>query len=197
MPQIVSAITPFLSVASTAGSLASTGSNIYQGYQNQQYQDKLRSLAQNPQALNQYEQGFVQPLSAGLTQGVENQAQGYAAERGLSQSPALQSEIVSQALAPYIQSQQQSGYSNALQALGLGGGATPSNTQASLTSGLSGLSGLSKLGQGGSAAASASGDPYSSLGSAQELAGLTPTVPYAPGGDSSGLQSFLTSNGGF
>ena len=142
MPQIVTSLTSLLPAITAGGQIASGASNIYQGYENQQYQDKLRSLAQNPQKLNAYEQQFVQPMNAGLTQGVENQAQGYAAERGLGESPALTQEIVAQAIAPYIQQNQQSGYSSALQALGLGGGAQPSSTSAGLSQLFSGLGGL-------------------------------------------------------
>lgn len=159
--------------------IASAGSNIYQGYENQQYQDKLRSLAMNPQQLQTYEQGFVQPLNAGLTQGVSNQAQAYAAERGLGQSPGPQSEIIAQAIAPYIQQNQQNGYQNALQALNLGGGAKPPNTQAGLTSLFAGLKPFGQIGQPG-AGGGAGTDPNAQLNAVEEFSGLaggaSPTI---------------------
>lgn len=150
MPQAISSLTSLLPILTTGAQLASAGSNLYQGYENQKYQDMLRSYAGNPQKLQAYEQGFVQPLNAGLVKGVENQAQGYAAERGLAQSPALQQEIIAQALGPYEQQNQQEGYQNALAALGLGGGAKPQDTQSGLTSLFAGLKGLAPLsGAGG------------------------------------------------
>jgi hypothetical protein len=124
-----------------ATNLASAGSGLYNTYQNQ-----LRSLAQNPAAMQKYAAGFTQPLAAGLTQGVNNQAQAYAAERGLASSPGLEQQIENQAIAPYIQQQQNQGMQNAIQALGLGGGATPTQNQASSFNQLgSGLQGLLKL----------------------------------------------------
>jgi hypothetical protein len=186
-------LTSLIPLLSGGASLASAGSNLYQGYENQQYQDKLRSLAQNPAQLQQYEQGFVQPLNAGLTAGVANQAQAYAAERGLGQSPGPSQEILAQAIAPYVQQNQQQGYSNALQALGLGGGAQPQNTQAGLTQLAAGLKPFGQLGQGSSAAPVA-GDPNAQLNAAQEFAGLTPAPTYAASTDytipTQGLQDF-------
>ena len=60
-----------------------TGGGIWNNIQNAQYQNKLRSLAQNPAKMMAYAKGFEQPLQAGLLKGVENQTQGYAAERGV------------------------------------------------------------------------------------------------------------------
>lgn len=187
MPQAISSITSLLPILSAGANVASAGSNLYQGYENQKYQDMLRSYAGNPQKLQAYEQGFVKPLNAGLVKGVENQAQGYAAERGLAQSPALQQEIVAQALGPYEQQNQQEGYQNALAALGLGGGAKPPDTQGGLTSLFAGLQGLQGLGSGLNLAhiqnlASSAGEmPILSSPS------LTDTIP---------LQDFYSSNFG-
>jgi hypothetical protein len=137
-----------LPILTTGASLASTGSGLYQSYENQKYQDQLRSLAGNPQKMQQYAAGFTQPLTAGLTEGVNNQAQAYAAERGLASSPALEQQIENQAIAPYIQQNQNQGFQNALQALGLGGGANPGNPSASTAAGLSGLMKLLSSGSG-------------------------------------------------
>lgn len=139
-------ITGIMPTLKDVGGLVSAGSGLYNTYQNQKYQDMLRSYAQNPQKLMNYARGFTQPLSAGLLQGVENQAQGYAAERGLATSPAQEQQIVSQAIAPYIQQQQNQGLQTALQALGLGGGAQPNPGGGfdSLTKGLESLADLFK-----------------------------------------------------
>lgn len=173
------ALTGILPILTSGAQVASAGSNIYQGYENQKYQDYLRNLAQNPQAFNAYANQFVQPLSGGLQKSVANEAQGYAAERGLGESPALTSEIVAQAIAPYVQQNQQFGYNEALQALGLGGGAKPTNTSQGLTQLFAGLNGLTKLNPS-SAGNPAAFDPNAQLNAAQEFAGLaTPptTIP--------------------
>jgi hypothetical protein len=129
----------------TAGaSLASAGSGLYNSYENQKYQDMLRSYASSPSKLQSYAAGFTQPLAAGVSEGVNNQSQAYAAERGLATSPAASQQIENQAIAPYIQQDQQQGYQNALQALGLGGGATP-NPSAAFGSLGTGLQALQKL----------------------------------------------------
>src|SRR5216684_3083470 len=104
------ALTKLLPVLTGGAQVASAGSNIYENYKQQEYQNKLRSLSQDPAALNKYAQGFVQPLNAGLEKGVANQAQAYAAERGLGSSPGPSQDILEQAIAPYIQQNQQSGY---------------------------------------------------------------------------------------
>jgi hypothetical protein len=165
MPQLASLIPTITAITGLAGA----GSSLFNTYENQQYQNKLRSYAESPQKLNNYAAGFTQPLAAGLTQGVENQAQGYAAERGLATSPALEQSIVSQAIAPYIQQNQQNGLQTALQALGLGGGASP-NPAGGFTGLASSLGMLSKLmnpgGQPSYAAQQATTNP------------TTPTLPY-------------------
>lgn len=140
MPQLASII-PALSAGTN---LASAGSGLYNSYENNKYQDMLRSYAGNPQKLQAYAAGFTQPLAAGLTQGVNNQSQAYAAERGLATSPAASQQIENEAIAPYIQQQQATGMQQALQALGLGGGAAP-NPSGSFSQLGTGLSGLAKL----------------------------------------------------
>ena len=74
---------------------AGTAGGLWNNIQNAQYQNKLRSLAQNPAKMMAYAKGFEQPLQAGLLKGVENQTQGYAAERGLATSPQIQQALVS------------------------------------------------------------------------------------------------------
>jgi hypothetical protein len=125
----LSSLTSILKPVASIAGLGSTAYNLYNQYQNQQYQNLLRSYAQNPAKMQAYAQQFTQPLNAGLTADVSNSAQAYLAQRGLSDSPAVSQQVESQAIAPYIQQNQQQGYQDALQALGLGGGAIPPGTQ--------------------------------------------------------------------
>src|ERR1700722_9150635 len=120
--------------ATTASALApilqglqvgSTGYNLFNQWQNQQYQNTLRSDAQNPSKVNALAEQYTQPLTKGLTDSVNNQAQAFLAQSGLSESPQIAQQVESQAIAPYIQQNQQQGYQDAIQALGLGGGAIP------------------------------------------------------------------------
>ena len=129
MPDIMSSLTPILGPALQVAQLGSTGYNLYNQYQNQQYQNNLRSYAQDPAKMNAYAAQFTQPLNAGLTTGVANQAQAYLAQRGLSDSPQISEQVEAQAIAPYLQQNQQQGYQDALQALNLGGGAIPPQLQ--------------------------------------------------------------------
>ena len=139
MPDIMSSIQPILGPALQVAQLGSTGYNLYNQYQNQQYQDLLRSYAQNPAKMNAYAQQFTQPLNAGLTAAVNNQTQAQLAQAGLSESPQIAQTVEAQAIAPYIQQNQQQGYQNALQALNLGGGAIPPQL-----AGMNNLSALAK-----------------------------------------------------
>ena len=120
------------SIAKPVGEVATAGStayNLYNQWQNQKYQDQLRSFAQDPAKMNAYAAKFTQPLTAGLTTGVANQAQADLATRGLTDSPEISQQVYAQAIAPYIQQNQQQGYQDALQALQVGGGAVNPNTQ--------------------------------------------------------------------
>jgi len=145
MPEsITSALSSLASSPATKGaldlaSLGSTGYNLYNQYQQTQYQNKLRDLASNPAKMNAYAAQFTKPLNAGLTSGVANNVQAYLAQRGLSDSPQISQQVESQAIAPYIQQNQQQGYQDALNALNIGGGAIPPGAQAA-----SGLEALTK-----------------------------------------------------
>jgi len=153
MDSITSALSSLASSPATKGALdlaqvGSTGYNLYNQYQNQQYQNKLRSLSTDPAAVSKLAQGYTQPLNAGLTADVNNQAQAYLAQRGLSESPQISQQVESQAIAPWIQQNQQAGYTDALQALNLGGGAInpalqQQNGLAALTKAFSQLPGTS------------------------------------------------------
>ena len=143
------AITSLLPTLNAATSVGSTGYNLYNQYQQQQYQNQLRSYAQDPAKMNAYAAQFTAPLNAGLTAGVNNQTQAQLAQAGLSESPAISQSVEAQAIAPYIQQNQQAGYQDALQALQIGGGAIPpgqqqQNSQAALAKILSQFGGGNK-----------------------------------------------------
>ena len=74
-------------------------------------QNKLLNMS--PEQLSQLVNRGAAPLSAGLTQSVTNAVQGADAERGLATSPGIFSADLAQALAPYMQQNQ----NTALQAL--------------------------------------------------------------------------------
>jgi len=52
--------------------VGSTAYNLVNQYQNQQYQNTLRSDAQNPAKVTALAQQYTQPLTAGLTAAVNN-----------------------------------------------------------------------------------------------------------------------------
>ena len=192
MPDLMSDITPLLGPATQVASLGSTGYNLYNQYQNQQYQNTLRQDAQNPQKVNALAAQYTQPLDAGLTAAVNNQTQAQLAQAGLSESPQISQQVEAQAIAPYIQQNQQQGYNNAIQALGLGGGAIPpqlqqQNSLSALAKGfsqlngpatLSGASALARLLQlaqpGASATTPQTASPYTGD------TGSSPAIPYQP-----------------
>jgi hypothetical protein len=150
MSDLMSAIAPLLGPALTAAQVGSTGYNLYNQYQNQQYQNTLRQDAQNPAKVTALAQQYTQPLTAGLTAEVNNQTQAQLAQAGLSESPQIAQTVEAQAIAPYIQQNQQQGYTDAIQALGLGGGAIPPALQqqtnlSALAKAFSSLPGLSSL----------------------------------------------------
>lgn len=153
MDSITSALSSLASSPATTDALnlaqlGSTGYNLFNQYQQLQYQNKLRNLATNPAAVSNLAAGYTKPLDAGLTTGVANQAQAYLAQRGLSDSPQISQQVEAQAIAPWIQQNQQQGYQDALNALNLGGGAIPPALQQQ--TGLSALAqAFSKLGGGG------------------------------------------------
>lgn len=175
--QALQAIQPALKVGGEVAGVGSTAYNMYNQYQNQQYQNKLRSFAQDPAKMNQYAAQFTQPLNAGLQTGVANAAQADLATRGLTDSPEISQQVYAQAIAPYIQQNQQQGYQNAIQALGLGGGAVNPNNSSPNT-----ISALAKMFAGQTAPADLSG--ASALTRIQQLAasGAAPqTTPYDMG----------------
>src|SRR5271154_1425828 len=115
--------------------LAGAGSNIFSAIQNQQQisqaqgaQKYVNSILQNPAKLQASAAAYTQPLAAGLTADLSNQVQGNLAERGLGSSPAAYTQQLTQALAPYIQQNQQYGMNDLLQSLGILSGQKPLTT---------------------------------------------------------------------
>jgi len=107
-------------------SLAGAGTNIYSGIQQMQENNRLlgaqkyvTSLLQNPTKMAAATAGYTQPLTAGLTSDITNQVQANLAERGMGSSPAAFTQQLTQALAPYIQQNQQTGLNALMQSLGL------------------------------------------------------------------------------
>jgi hypothetical protein len=148
---------PLSALATTAGA----GANVYTGVQNAQNlgnynstQQYIQNLVKNPQAMQKAAASYTQPLTAGLTDSVTNQVQAQLAERGLGGSPAALSSDITQALAPYIQQNQQTGLNTLLQSLGVAGAAKPA-TLPSVN-----LSQLMALLKGGSGSTS---DPSASM----------------------------------
>lgn len=110
-------------------SLAGAGTNLFSGIQQVQQQQQLEgaqkyvaNLVQNPAKMNAAAAAYTQPLTAGLTEDITNQVQGNLAERGLGSTPAAFTQQLTQALAPYIQNNQQAGFGNLMSALGLTSG---------------------------------------------------------------------------
>jgi hypothetical protein len=137
MSDTIAAIGDFMSSGAGKGltallGLAGAGTNIYSGIQNTiqnqrqaAAQKYVQNLVQNPTKMAAAAAGYTQPLTAGLTEDIENTVQGSLAERGLGSSPAAYTQQLTQALAPYIQQNQQAGQNALLSALGLIPGMRP------------------------------------------------------------------------
>lgn len=85
---------------------AMTGFGFLNNLLQQRRYNRIQDIAADPQKAARYTQSLERPLAAGLTAGVENEAQAALGERGLSQSPAISQAVYAQALAPYLQQQQ-------------------------------------------------------------------------------------------
>jgi hypothetical protein len=106
-------------------------------------------------------------LSAGLTDSVTNATQAQLAERGLGGSSAAMQSVLAQALAPYIQQNQQLSIQELMQSLGLGGSTKPMLAPTTDITKL--LAQLKAGGSGGSSSpSSSSSDPYSTIWAAQD-----------------------------
>jgi len=111
--------------------------NILQQAKANSYRDFIMGLLNNPQRLATMTNKLAAPLSGALTQSVENQVQGNVASRGLSQAPGIFAASESQALAPFVQNNQNTALQAIMQALGVPAGTFGSQTNLSpLFSGL-------------------------------------------------------------
>lgn len=101
--------------------LAGTGflSNYLNARKYNSRSDFINDLIKDPNKFNAYVRSFERPLNAGLTQSVGNQVQAYLGERGLSQTPGITSDVLAQALAPFVQQNQSRAVAEAENNLGL------------------------------------------------------------------------------
>jgi hypothetical protein len=81
--------------------------------------DRATYFSKHPEAINSLAAQFQKPLDTGLVKGTENVVNASLAEQGLSQAPGIQTQVLSQALAPYQQQSQQMAITEAFKALGL------------------------------------------------------------------------------
>lgn len=103
-----------------AGSVA----NLLARYKQQQYlnnqikyQKMVQGIVSDPAKLAARARSFESPLNQGLTQSVGNEVQAYNAERGLATAPNIQAAVLAQALAPYIQHNQNTALQAAISSL--------------------------------------------------------------------------------
>jgi hypothetical protein len=107
--------------AALGGATAGTGllQSFLANRQAEQKQDFVKNLITNPTKFASYVKSFDQPLQAGLTADIDRNASAFGAEHGLGSSPAVMQNVEAQALAPYLQQQQQTAEQAALQSLGI------------------------------------------------------------------------------
>lgn len=150
--------------------------NLLQEHKSTQYQDLLLKYAQNPQLLSQAVASATKPLDNALVQSVNNTVQANQAARGLSQAPGIFAASEAQALAPFVQQNQQTAQNQVLASLGLPGQATNINQRpADLSSALAMF--LRAMGQ----------NPFAHLPGTGTPTGVPQQTPQTPGLDLSGL----------
>lgn len=81
--------------------------------------DRSIYYAKHPEAISNMVTKATKPLEAGLVKGTENIVNASLAEQGLSQAPGIQSQVLTQALAPYQQNAQQMAMYEVFKALGM------------------------------------------------------------------------------
>jgi hypothetical protein len=108
---------------------AGEAGNLLEEKKRLDYQNFVLNLLKNPQQLAAMAAKIQQPLNNGLVQSVNNQVQGDVAARGLGQAPGIFAASESQALAPFVQQNQNTAMQAVLQSLGLPAGSfgTPTN----------------------------------------------------------------------
>jgi hypothetical protein len=119
--------------------------------------DRQIYYAKHPEAVANLVAQDTKPLSSGLTSSVSNVVNANLAEQGLSQAPGIQTQVLSQALAPYQQQEQQFAIQEAFKSLGL-----PAEALASLNSTMNptGLAGMLKNILPGSGSSSGGGPGF-------------------------------------
>jgi hypothetical protein len=133
--------------------------------------DRSIYYSKHPEVVANLEKQYEKPLSSGLTSSISNVVNANLAEQGLSQAPGIQSQVLSQALAPYQQQEQQFALQEAFKALGL-----PSEALAAMNSGQQpNLANMLKY-----LLPSGSTSPFGSVGGLSDPALGTPS--YIPGG---------------
>jgi hypothetical protein len=125
MSEAFKAIGDFFS-GSAGGGLLKAGAagggflqNLFANREAQKKQKFVENLVTDPQKWASYVQGFDKPLEKGLTTDIARSTDAYGAERGLGSSPAIMKDVYAQALAPYVQNEQQMAQDAALRSLGL------------------------------------------------------------------------------
>lgn len=164
MSELLSSVGSFIGGAGGKGALAAAGlgSNIASGVQNFEQQGRynsaqsyLNNLIQNPAAFAAAQQKYTQPLNQGLVSAVTNSTNAQLAERGLGGSSAITQATLAQALAPYIQQNQQAGQQSLLASLGMIPGLKPTGGGMTDISKL-----LAQLRPGGGATPTNASDPW-------------------------------------
>jgi hypothetical protein len=162
---------------------ALTGAGLVGNIMTQQKQNaalnRINYYQKNPAAAAQVIRSLTQPLSQGLTQDVGNNVQGYLGERGLSQSPNITAEVLSQSLAPYQQQNQQTAMQEFMNLL------NPANARYGTPSDLSSLFSLWKPA------------PATGAGPASGGGGNAPTPPFVPQGTDVQSDSPIDIYGGY
>jgi hypothetical protein len=108
---------------------AGEAGNLIEQKKRLDYQNFIMGLLNNPQRIAAMAAKIQQPLNNGLVQSVNNQVQGDMASRGLAQAPGIFAASEGQALAPFVQQNQNTALQTVMQSLGLPAGsfAPPSN----------------------------------------------------------------------
>ncbi len=117
LPALLQTIAPILAIGTTGAGLVG---NILNDRTQSQQQGVLRAdqkVLNSPQLFNQQVAAAQAPLSSGLVQDVTNTVDANAAASGTAQAPGIVSTELSQALAPYIQQNQQTAINEVLSRL--------------------------------------------------------------------------------
>ena len=108
--------------------LGATGAGLIGDIASQRAQSQQQSYLTNaektlagltPSQITQEAAGASLPLTSALTQEVGNNVDASLAEQGLSEAPGIQSTVLAQALAPYVQQNQEQALQVVMQKLGL------------------------------------------------------------------------------